>query len=119
MESAYIAVHLWAKAVESAGSDDVGAIRRAINDQSFDAPEGKVTIDPQTHHVSKFVRIGKITEDGQFQVVYCSDAPIPPIPYPATRSKNDWDGFVNELHLRWGGQWTNPEPAKSARDDSR
>ena len=119
MESAYIAVHLWAKALEAAGSDDVNAIRRAINDQSFDAPEGKVTIDPQTHHVSKFVRIGKITEDGQFSVVYCSDAPIHPVPYPPTRPKNDWDAMLSDLHLLWGGQWANPEPAKPADDASR
>jgi len=112
MEAAYIAVHLWAQAVEAAGSDDVNAIRQAINDQSFDAPEGKVTIDPQTHHISKFIRIGRITENGRFEVVYCSDSAINPIPYPATRSKADWDAVLSDLHLLWGGQWANPEPAK-------
>jgi urea transport system substrate-binding protein len=112
MEAAYIAVHLWAQAVETAGSDDVNAIRQAINDQSFDAPEGKVTIDPQTHHISKFIRIGRITENGRFEVVYCSDSAINPIPYPATRSKADWDAVLSDLHLLWGGQWANPEPAK-------
>ena len=78
-----------------------------------------MTIDPQTHHVSKFVRIGKITEDGQFSVVYCSDAPIHPVPYPPTRPKNDWDAMLSDLHLLWGGQWANPEPAKPADDASR
>jgi len=112
MEAAYIAVHLWAQAVEAAGSDNVNAIRQAINDQSFDAPEGKVTIDPQTHHISKFIRIGRITENGRFEVVYCSDSAINPIPYPATRSKADWDAVLSDLHLLWGGQWANPEPAK-------
>jgi urea transport system substrate-binding protein len=119
MESAYAAVHLWAMAVESAGSDDVNAIRDAIQDQSFDAPEGQVTIDPQTHRVSKFVRIGQITQDGHFQVVYCSEAPIPPIPYPATRSKSDWDAFLSDLHILWGGQWANPEMEKLAVKSAR
>jgi urea transport system substrate-binding protein len=109
MEAAYIAVHLWAQAVTSAGSDDVDAIRQAINDQSFHAPEGKVTIDPQTHHISKFIRLGRITEAGRFEVVYCSDAPITPIPYPATRSRADWDAVLTDLHLLWGGQWANPD----------
>ena len=108
MEAAYIAVHLWAQLVESAGSADVNTIRQAINGQSFLAPEGKVTLDPATHHISKFMRIGRITENGRFQVVYCSDAPIIPIPYPATRSKADWDAVLSDLHLLWGGQWANP-----------
>jgi urea transport system substrate-binding protein len=110
MEAAYIAVHLWAQAVESAGSDDVNAIRQAISDQSFSAPEGKVTIDPATHHISKFMRIGRVTENGRFAIVYCSDVPINPIPYPATRSKTDWDAVLTDLHLLWGGQWANPNP---------
>jgi urea transport system substrate-binding protein len=116
MESAYIAVHLWAMAVEAAGSTDVDAIRRAVRDQSFSAPEGTVSIDPQTHNINKFVRIGRMAESGQFQVVYCSDAPIRPIPYPATRSKSDWDDLLSDLHILWGGQWANPEPAKAAGD---
>ncbi len=116
MEAAYIAVHLWAQAVESAGSDEVSAIRQAISDQSFDAPEGKVSIDPQSHHISKFIRIGQITENGRFQVVYCSDEPVIPIPYPATRSKTDWDTVLSDLHLLWGGQWANPEAAKTTSE---
>jgi urea transport system substrate-binding protein len=110
MEAAYIAVHLWAQAVESAGGDDAACIRQAINNQSFNAPEGKVTLDAQTHHISKFVRIGQIKEDGRFAVVYCSDDPADPIPYPATRSKAEWDAFLTDLHLLWGGQWANPNP---------
>jgi urea transport system substrate-binding protein len=110
MEAAYIAVHLWAQAVESARSDDVNAIRQAINNQSFDAPEGKVSIDPQTHHISKFIRIGRVTDNGRFAIEYCSDVPMSPVPYPATRSKADWDAFLTDLHLLWGGQWANPNP---------
>jgi urea transport system substrate-binding protein len=110
MEAAYIAVNLWAQAVESAGSADVKAIRKAVSDQSFNAPEGKVSIDPETHHISKFVRIGRITDNRRFEVVYCSDAAVAPIPYPATRSKADWDAVLSDLHLLWGGQWANPNP---------
>ncbi len=110
MEAAYIGVHLWAQAVKSAGSDDVHAIRQAINDQHFNAPEGQVSIDPPTHHLSKFIRIGRITDQGRFEVVYCSDAPISPIPYPATRSKGDWDALLTDMHLLWGGQWAAPAP---------
>jgi urea transport system substrate-binding protein len=67
-----------------------------------------IRIDPETQHTSKFIRIGRITKSGRFEVVYCSDVPISPIPYPSTRSKADWDAFLTDLHLRWGGQWANP-----------
>jgi urea transport system substrate-binding protein len=110
MEAAYIGVHLWAQIVEAAGSDDVNAIRQAIGDQGFDAPEGKVAIDPPTHHISKFMRIGRVTENGRFAVVYCSDDPITPVPYPPTRSKTEWNAVLSDLHLIWGGQWANPNP---------
>jgi urea transport system substrate-binding protein len=118
MEAAYIAVNLWAQVVQSAGDDDVNAIRQAINDQSFNAPEGKVTIDPKTHHISKFIRIGKITKNGRFEVVYHSDTALEPIPYPATRPKGEWDALVSDLNILWGGQWANPEkdqPATAGR----
>jgi urea transport system substrate-binding protein len=110
MEAAYFGVHLWAQAVEKAGSDDVWAIRRAVKHQQFDAPEGIVRIDPSNQHTSKVFRVGRITGEGRFEVVYSTPGPIAPIPFPPnTRSKADWDAFLMDLHLRWGGQWAKPE----------
>lgn len=108
METAYVGVHLWAQAVRQAGTVDTKAVREALKTQTHDAPEGMVRIDPETQHAEKFVRIGQITPEGRFAVVYCSEQAIPPVPYPPTRPKADWDAFLNDLHLRWGGQWANP-----------
>ncbi len=108
MEAAYFAVHLWAQAVREAGSDDSQAIRKAVKHQEFDAPGGNVRIDPQTQHTSKVFRVGRITSDGRFEVVYSSESPIAPMPYPNTRSKGEWDAFLMDLHLGWGGNWANP-----------
>jgi urea transport system substrate-binding protein len=113
MEAAYIAVHLWAQAVKSAQGEDVHAIRQALRAQSFEAPEGRVRLDPQTHHLSKLMRIGRVRENGRFAVVYRSDDPIKAIPYPATRSKAEWDALLTDLHLLWGGQWANPDAART------
>ena len=52
--------------------------------------------------------IGKILEGRRFEVVYTSEKPIAPAPYPNTRSRQDWDEFLADLHLRWGGRWANP-----------
>jgi urea transport system substrate-binding protein len=108
MEAAYCGVHLWAQAVQQAGTDNVRAIRAAIKGQGFDAPEGPVRIDPETQHTAKISRIGRIADGHRFEVVYSSERPIPPMPYPATRSQAAWDDFLLDLHLRWGGQWANP-----------
>jgi urea transport system substrate-binding protein len=85
MEAAYFGVHLWAQAIQDAGSTDPRAIREAVKGQRFDAPEAPVQIDPATQHTVKTFRIGKIVEGRHFEVVYTSPKPIPPVPYPNTR----------------------------------
>lgn len=95
MEAAYIMVYLWKQAVESAGTvDDLEKIRAAAIGQEFDAPEGKVTMNAN-HHISKTVRIGEVRDDGLFNIVYATDAPVEPIPWnqfvPATKGYAcDW-----------------------------
>jgi urea transport system substrate-binding protein len=108
MEAAYIGVYLWAQAVREAGDEKVCKVRRAVRHQAFEAPEGMVRVDPDSQHTSKVFRLGRITPESRFEVVYSSESPIAPIPYPNSRSKGDWDAFLMDLHLRWGGQWANP-----------
>jgi len=108
MEAAYIGVHLWAQAARDAGSIDPIAVRKAVLDQSFNAPEGIVHLDPETQHLWKTVRIGKIRPDGQFDIVWTSDNPIRPTPYPPYRSKTEWEKFLHDHYQGWGQSWVNP-----------
>jgi urea transport system substrate-binding protein len=108
MEAAYLGVHLWAQAVAAAGSDDVRSIRRAMLRKSFEAPEGVVHIEPENQHTWKTVRVGRIRDDGQFDIVWTSERPIRPSPYPITRSRDEWNAFVESLFQKWGGRWANP-----------
>ncbi len=110
MESAYTAVHLWARAVTDAGTDDVNEVRRVLKDQSFGSPGGLVYVDPASLHIWKTVRIGKIQADGQFEIVWDSRKPVQPVPYPRTRSKSEWDAFLRNLYEGWGQTWANPGP---------
>jgi hypothetical protein len=66
-------------------------------------------VDPETQHTPKVFRIGRINSAGRFVVVYSSEVPIAPIPYPNSRSKGDWDGFLMDLHFGWNGNWANPD----------
>jgi urea transport system substrate-binding protein len=105
IEAGYFGVHLWAQAVADAGVAEVGAIRKAIKRQSYDAPGGVVYVEPENQHTWKIVRIGKIRADGQFDVVWSSEKPIRPVPYPIYRSREEWTAFLDGLYRGWGGAW--------------
>jgi urea transport system substrate-binding protein len=107
MEAAYFGVYLWAQAVKEVGITEVNAIREGIRGESFNAPEGVVYIDKNNQHTWKGVRIGQITADGQFQITWNSEKPIRPIPYPISRSKAEWDNFLQSLYLTWNKNWAN------------
>lgn len=108
MEAAYFGVHLWARAVAAAGTTEVSAVLAALKHQSFAAPEGIVSIDPDTRHTWKTVRVGKIRPDGQFEIVWNSENPTRPLPYPAFRSKPEWNAFLETLKDGWSGAWARP-----------
>jgi urea transport system substrate-binding protein len=84
MEAGYFGVYLWKAAVEKAGTTDVDAVRAAAGGITFDAPEGKVTVDGDNQHTYKTVRIGKIRPDGLIDTIYATDAPVKPDPYLCT-----------------------------------
>lgn len=109
IEAAYCGVHLWAQAVEEAGSDEVGAIRRCIRRQSMAAPEGTIYIDPDTQHAFRGVNIGRIRKDGQFDLMWSSGQPIRPVPFPIYRSRAEWVQFLDDLYKGWGGHWSAPQ----------
>ncbi|MFM7407804.1 MAG: urea ABC transporter substrate-binding protein [Cuspidothrix sp.] len=108
LEAGYFGVYLWAQAVQDAGTDDVNMIREHIKDQSFKSPGGVVYIDANNQHTWKTVRVGKIQSDGQFKIVWNSDKPIRPVPYPISRSKADWEIFIKNLYQGWNKNWANP-----------
>jgi urea transport system substrate-binding protein len=87
MEAGYIAVNIWKQAVEKATTaDDLEAVRAAVLGQTFDAPEGMVTMR-NSHHLSKFVRIGEVGADGLFKIVFETTTAVEPLP---------WNQFVKE-----------------------
>jgi urea transport system substrate-binding protein len=84
IEAGYVGVHLWALAVEKAGSTNPEKVKAASKGLTFDAPEGKVTIDGENQHIYKTARIGKLQPNGLIDEVYGSKEPIKPDPYLKT-----------------------------------
>lgn len=88
-EAAYDAVYLWKAACEKANSFEVEKVLEAIKGGgiSFDAPEGKVEINGENHHLAKTVRIGVVDASGLINEVYATPKPVEPDPYLKTY---DW-----------------------------
>jgi urea transport system substrate-binding protein len=94
IEAAYMMVYFWKMAVEKAGSTDVDKVREAFKSNiEFDAPGGKVKLDPKTQHTYKPFLMGKIRDDKQFDIVH-KTALIEPVPYPEVAFPG------------WGCDWT-------------
>ncbi|MBE9077502.1 urea ABC transporter substrate-binding protein [Romeria aff. gracilis LEGE 07310] len=101
MESAYTMIYLWKQAVEQAGTTDIAAVRAAAYGQTFAAPEGNVTMNPN-HHLSKTARIGQVRDDGLFDIVWSTDAPVEPQP---------WSKYVPE-NKGFACDWSDPEKGR-------
>jgi urea transport system substrate-binding protein len=99
MECAYNAVYLWKQSVEKAKTaDDLEKVRAAALGQTFEAPQGKITME-NSHHLSKFVRIGEVGEDGLFKIAYESKTAVKPLP---------WNQFVKDTK-GYGCDWSDPK----------
>jgi len=82
MEATYIGMHMWANAVNKAGTTDVDAVRKAMAGQSFKAPSGYTEkMDEENHHLLKPVFVGEVQKDGQFAVVWQSGKLVEPKPW--------------------------------------
>ena len=108
IETAYCTVDLFAQALRKAGTDDVTAIRESARGIHFTAPEGSIRIDPDNLHLHRIARIGKLKEDGQFQIIWSSESPLKPDPYPKYKSQAEWHAFVEKLRKTWKGHWARP-----------
>ena len=110
MVAAYNGVMIWAQAAEEAGSAKPKLVLENLDRQSVDAPEGIVTIDPDSRIAWRPFHVGKARADGQFDIVWSISKPVHPRAYVGTRSKEQWDALLEELKARWGGRWSSSEP---------
>jgi urea ABC transporter substrate-binding protein len=72
-ENSYLAVYLYKEMVERAkGSTKPADLRKiiAMGDVSYDAPEGKVTIDPKSQHMSHTIYLAKVNDDHSISFPY-------------------------------------------------
>jgi urea transport system substrate-binding protein len=112
--AAYDAVMLWAQTADEVGTGDARVILDHVGRQSLDAPEGVITVDPESLAAWRPFHVGRARADGQFDLVWSLPGPIHPQTYIGTRSVARWRSFQEETQARWGGRWSSsglPRPA--------
>ncbi len=77
-EGAYHGVYLLAKALEKANAYDGKTLINAFKGLEIDSPQGKIKVDETNNHTWLQSRIGRVKEDGTFEIVYSSTELVKP-----------------------------------------
>lgn len=117
MQTAYTTVYLWAQGLEAADSPDAEEVGLAISGLSHNAPEGIISVDPSTRHAWRSFNMGQIDETGQIRIVWSAGQPIRPAPFPMSRTRQNWQTFVENLYRSWNNHWVN-DPANLTGQDN-
>jgi branched-chain amino acid transport system substrate-binding protein len=96
-EAAYFQVHLAMRAMAKCGSDDPEQVLANLRDFEFDAPQGRVRVDPENNHTYLWPRIARVDQKGRFQIVWNPGVQVKPDPYCVVQSLDDWS--VDEQQL--------------------
>jgi len=105
IEAIYLGVHLWAKAVVAANSSQVDQVRKYASGKSIQGASGMLYIEEETQHSWKYMHIAKINENNLLESAWRSKVPIAPTPFPATRTRQQWQQYLDELYKGWGNRW--------------
>src|SRR6202043_48334 len=96
-EASYFQLHLAMRAVAKCGSDDPEQVLLNLRDAEFDAPQGRVRIDPENNHTYLWPRIARLDRHGRFQTIWNPGVRVKPDPYCVVQSLDDWS--VDDLPL--------------------
>jgi branched-chain amino acid transport system substrate-binding protein len=83
-QAAYGQVHLFAHALERAGSMDTQRLVDAVLNERIDTPEGTIAVEPENHHLWLRPKIGIVRDNGGFDVVWQAAEAVKPDPYLTT-----------------------------------
>jgi branched-chain amino acid transport system substrate-binding protein len=96
-EASYFQMHIFANALRQTGDEGIAQLMPHILGSEFDAPQGRVKIDPTNHHTCLYPRIGRVNAEGQFTIVRQATRAVYPDPYLVTHSLGDWAAKLDTL----------------------
>ena len=109
IEAAYYSVQLWAQAVVEAESGEVADVLKAIRHQSLMRRRESYRLTMRPSIPGGRCMWVRIRPDGQFDLVWRSEKPVRPIPYPSSRAHAEWEAFLDGLN-RTGVAGQTPVP---------
>jgi len=89
-EAAYFQAMLLARAIERAGCDEPDAVRAALMDMEYEAPQGRVKIDGSNNHTHLWPRVAKLNAKGRFEIVWDPGVRVKPDPYCVEQRLDGW-----------------------------
>ena len=98
-EAAYFQMHIFANALRKSGDESIAQLMPHILSSEFDAPQGRIKIDPVNHHTCLYPRIGRVDHTGQFTIVRQATRSVYPDPYLVTHSLGDWAARLDTLTI--------------------
>lgn len=96
-EAAYFQTHLFANAFRLAGSDNISELLPHLLGSEFEAPQGRVRVDPNNHHTWLYPRVGRANAQGGFSIVRQATRAVSPDPYLVTHSLGDWTAKLDTM----------------------
>jgi len=110
MAAAYTAVYLWKSAAEKAGSVEPAAVVGKLPNSTFQGPQGGVLTDAEVLQLLWLPsRVARFNHLGKAEIISPPGSPIRPVPFPDSRTPEQWDRFLHELQDNWQGQWRAPD----------
>ena len=101
-EAAYFQVHMFARAMQQSGSDEIDRLLPHLLGSEFDAPQGRVRIDPDNHHTRLNPRLGRVGDDGRFVIVAESPVGVDADPYLVNHVADEWRAQSVEIGAAGG-----------------
>ena len=89
-ESAYYQVRIMAKGLEQVGMRDTKILRAAVLGSEYEAPQGRIRIDPDNNHTYLWPRVGRVNAQGKFDIIGQTFSSVKPDPYLVFPHHNDW-----------------------------
>ena len=95
-EASYFQMHIAARALARAGTDDPERLVKEVREAEFDAPQGRVRIDAENNHAFLWPRVARLDAAARFQTVWNPGVRVKPDPYCVVQSLDDWS--ADDLH---------------------
>ncbi|HKJ94044.1 MAG TPA: transporter substrate-binding domain-containing protein [Gammaproteobacteria bacterium] len=80
-EASYNTIHLLARALAGAEPSDIESVKANLYGATFQAPQGRVSIDSENNHSFLTPRLGVSRSDGTFEIIREWSEPVRPDPY--------------------------------------